>query len=318
MDVQTRHLRYFVAVAEELNFTRAAQRLHIAQQALSAQVKQLEQELGVTLLERNTRAVSLTPAGMVYLEDARAILAHLERAGQRAAAMERGSRDRLVLGFTEGAALTLTEPILTAYRARHPVVTVELRQFNYDEPAAGLADCTVDVAFVRLPIATPGLRVRTLFAEPVVVAVPAGHRLAGRPSVRVEDLLDEPILGSATTDPVWNAFWELEAHRNGVPAPVVSRSSTLLEEFMKVASGVGVVVTAAAARWVPHPGVVLVPIADAPPCELAVARPGDVSTPLAESFMEVAVTVSECNRELVALLEMPDYADPSVPGPLGF
>ncbi len=316
MDVQTRHLRYFVAVAEELNFTRAAQRVHIAQQALSAQIKQLERQLGVTLLERNTRAVSLTPAGAGYLEDARAILAHLERAGQRAAAVERGARDRLVLGFTEGAALTLTEPILTAYRTRHPAVTVELRQFNYDEPAAGLADYTVDVAFLRLPIATTGLRVRTLFAEPLVVAVPAGHGLAGRSSVQVEDLLAEPILGSATTDPVWNAFWELRAHRNGAPAPVVSRSSTVLEEFMKVASGIGVVITTAAARWVPHPGVVLVPIADAPRSELAVAAPTDVSTPLAESFMEVATKVRGRSPHLIALLEKPDYTDASVPGPL--
>lgn len=318
MDVQMRHLRYFVVVAEELNFTRAAQRIHIAQQALSAQVKQLERELGVTLLERSTRAVSLTPAGVEYLEDARAILAHVERAGRRAAAVERRSRDRLVLGFTEGAALTLTEPIMTAFRTRHPAVTVDLRQFNYDEPAAGLADRTVDVAFVRLPIATLELQVRTLFAEPLVLAVPDGHRLADHPSVRVEDLLDEPLLGSATTDPVWNAFWELDTHRDGVPAQVVSRSSTLLEEFMKVASGVGVVITTAAARWVPHPGVVLVPIADAPRSALAVARPADVSTPLAESFMEVAAMVRERNPRVIALLETPDYADSTVPGPLVF
>nr|WP_223263751.1 LysR family substrate-binding domain-containing protein [Rhodococcus sp. MTM3W5.2] len=227
--------------------------------------------------------------------------------------MQRSERARLVLGFLEGAALILTEPILSAFRTRHPGVTVEMRQFNYDDPSAGLADRSVDVAFVRRPISTDGIDFVRLFDEPLMAGLRPDHPLASHSSVRADELLAEPMLGAACTDPVWNAFWELDAHRDGIPAPVVSRSTTLLEEYQKVAGGVGIVVTVAAARWVPYPGVTLVPIADAARNEVAVARHRDNDSALVCSFIDIARRVRDTRPDLVAKLSEPDFVDRTMP-----
>ncbi|MFC9787326.1 LysR family transcriptional regulator [Rhodococcus sp. NPDC127528] len=315
-ELEARHLRYFAAVAEELSFTRAAGRLHMAQQSLSAQIKQLEQILGVPLLVRTTRSVRLTAAGEDFLQDARSILSAMSAAAEHARSTHRRACDRLVLGFMEGAALTLTEPILSAFRARHPHVTVEMRQFNYDDPSAGLAQEAVDVAILRRPIGTPGICFERLFAEPVVAALPQGNRLAGRESVQVGELLAEPILGSACADRTWNAFWELDAHRDGEPANVVSRSTTVLEELQKVSAGVGFVVTGAAARWLDYPGVRLVPITDAAPSEVAVGWRRDRESALVRGFVEVARDVREEHGAVVARLCAPDLAERTISAPL--
>ncbi|MFC7449313.1 LysR family transcriptional regulator [Rhodococcus daqingensis] len=315
-ELEARHLRYFAAVAEELNFTRAADRLHMAQQSLSAQIKQLEQILGVPLLVRTTRSVRLTAAGEDFLRDTRVILSAMDAAAERARSTHRRACDRLVLGFMEGAALTLTDPILSAFGARYPHVTVEMRQFNYDDPSAGLAQEAVDVAILRRPIATPGLRYESLFVEPVVAAFSQGHRLAERESVWVDELLAEPILGSSCADRTWNAFWELDAHRDGEPARVVSRSTTVLEELQKVSAGLGFVVTGAAARWLDYPGVRLVPITDAAPSEAAVAWRRDRESALVRGFVEVARDVREENGESIARLCAPDLAERAYPAPI--
>lgn len=313
MEVHTRQLQYFIAVAEELNFTRAAQRLHVSQQALSTQIKQLEHTLDVVLFSRTTRNVELTAAGSVFLQDVRDALTSLNAAIERARSVYRGEQDHLILGSLEGAALTLTEPILSAFRDSHPGVTVEMRQFSYSDPTVGLTNGSVDVAFARRPFVDTGVRFEPLFAEPLMVMMPSNHRLAGREEVMAHELLDEPLLGAATSDPVWNAFWELDAYRDGRAAPVVSRSASLLEELHKVATGVGVVLTAACARWIPFPGVRLVPVADAEPNEVAVGWRSDHETALVRSFIEIARKVRDANPDLVSQLQKPDFADCTVP-----
>ncbi|MFE3259823.1 LysR family transcriptional regulator [Nocardia sp. NPDC059091] len=313
MEVHTRQLQYFIAVAEELSFTRAAQRLHVSQQGLSTQIKQLEHAMDVVLFSRTTRNVELTAAGAVFLQDVRGALTGLDVAIERARSVHRGEQDRLVLGALEGAALTLTEPILSTFRQRHPGITVEMRHFTYEDPSAGLATGSVDVAFARRPFVDAGVHFETLFAEPLMVMVPAGHRLAARTEVFAHELLGEPLLGAATTDPVWNAFWELDSYRDGSPAQVVSRSNTLLEELHKVATGIGVALTVACARWIPFPGVRLLPIADAPPNEVAVGWRGAHESALVRSFVEVARGIRDTHPDLVALLQEPDFADCTVP-----
>ncbi|MGW4353913.1 LysR substrate-binding domain-containing protein [Nocardia sp. NPDC004582] len=313
MEVHTRQLQYFIAVAEELNFTRAAQRLHVSQQGLSTQIKQLEQSMDVVLFSRTTRNVELTAAGAVFLQDVRSALTGLDVAIERARSVHRGEQDRLVLGALEGAALTLTEPILSTFRQRHPGITVELRQFTYEDPSAGLASGSVDVAFARRPFVDGGVRFETLFAEPLMVMLPTGHRLASRTEVFTHELLDEPMLGATTTDPAWNSFWELDAFRGGAPAPVISRSNSLLEELHKVATGVGIVLTVACARWIPFPGVRLLPIVDAPPNEVAVGWRVAQESALVRSFVEVARTIRDTHPDLVTRLQDPDFADCTVP-----
>ncbi|MEV0033411.1 LysR substrate-binding domain-containing protein [Nocardia sp. NPDC050793] len=313
MEVHTRQLQYFIAVAEELSFTRAAQRLHVSQQGLSTQIKQLEHTMNVVLFSRTTRLVELTAAGTVFLQDLRGALTSLDAAVDRARSVHRGEQDRLVLGALEGAALTLTEPILDAFRKRHPGISVELRHFTYEDPSAGLTTGSVDVAFTRRPFLDDGVRFELLFAEPLIVLLPAGHRLANRTAVQARELLDEPILGAKTTDPVWNAFWELADHRDGRPAPVVSRSNSLLEELHKVATGVGVVLSVACARWIPFPGVRMVPVVDLPPNEVAVGWRVAQESALVRSFVGVARTTRDAHPELIAQLQKPDFADCTVP-----
>ncbi|MFE5286818.1 LysR family transcriptional regulator [Nocardia sp. NPDC056611] len=305
MEVHTRQLQYFIAVAEELSFTRAAQRLHVSQQGLSTQIKQLEHEMDVALFTRTTRQVQLTAAGAAFLRHVRDSLASLSFGAEEARAVHRGEHDRLVLGCLEGAALTLTEPILAAFRERHPDVTVELSHFTYDTPSAGLANGLVDVAIVRRPFVDAGLQFEPLFSQPLVALLPAHHRLADRAEVSAAELLDDPILASGPADPVWNAFWRLESHRDGHAAPTVLPVKTLLEELHQVATGAGIAMTVPCAGWIRFPGVRVIPVSDAPRNEVAVCWRITHQTPLVRSFIDVARRVRAANPDLIARLETP-------------
>ncbi|WP_433567375.1 LysR substrate-binding domain-containing protein [Nocardia sp. CA-151230] len=304
-EVRCRQLQYFIAVAEELSFTRAAKRLHLSQQGLSTQIKQLEREMDVTLFSRTTRQVELTAAGTAFLRHVRDALTSLNSGLDEARAIHRGEHDRLVLGCLEGAALTLTEPILAAFRERHPEVSLELSHFTYETPSAGLASGQVDVAIVRRPFRDTGLRFQHLFRQPLMVMLPTSHRLADRDEVAVEELLDEPILSSAATDPIWNAFWQLDSHRGGRPAPVACRTKTLLEELQQVATGAAIAMTVPCAAWIKFPGVRLVPVTDAVPNEVAVSWRAGNENALVRSFVDVARHVREANPGLLARLESP-------------
>lgn len=314
MDINTRQLRYFVAVAEELNFTRAASRLHLAQQSLSAQIRQLEQAVGVTLFRRTTRSVELTSAGVTFLDDARSILAALDRSVRDTRQIQADESRVLTIGTGEGGALTLTEAILAEFRARHPGVRIDLKVYSYADPSAGLADGSVDLAYLRLPI-TGGdwLRSETLFVEPRVVMLPTSHRLAGRSVLGVDELVDEPIIGHVCTDQAWIDFWSLAEYRNGTPADFVGAAASVLEESQCVGAGLGCVVTVASARWMPSVGVTLVPLADARGSELAVGWRADHETDLIRSFAAVARAVRDANPKAVNALVHPDMNDRVLP-----
>jgi DNA-binding transcriptional LysR family regulator len=204
--VELRQLHYFVAVAEELHFTRAARRLHIAQQPLSAAISRLEQQLGVKLLARTTRRVELTEAGTALLDPARAALQAVEEALAAAQAAGRGESGELVIGLSSGAWYGL-EPLFDAVRARQRGLRLHVRQQStrplLDDVRAG----RLDVA-VGLCVQDPGeLAAQRLKDEPVLLAVSAGHRLAGRPCVEVMELrretfaLDDASEAPTTTPP---------------------------------------------------------------------------------------------------------------------
>jgi len=202
--VELRHLRYFVAVAEELHFTRAAQRLHIAQQPLSAAISRLEQQLGVKLLARTTRRVELTEAGTALLDPARAALQAVEEALAAARAVGHGEVGELVIGLSSGAWYGL-EPLFEAVRERTQL-RLHVRQQStrplLDDVRAGHVD-----AGVGLCVQDPGgLGTQRLKDEPVFLAVPAGHRLAGRERVDVAELRDETFaLAYPSEGPDYNA-----------------------------------------------------------------------------------------------------------------
>jgi DNA-binding transcriptional LysR family regulator len=157
-DLHTRKLRYFIAVAEDLHFSRAAARLFVAQQALSRQIRELEDELGTPLFLRSSRKVELTAAGTVFLTGARAVVDALDDAVAMTIRTARSVTGTLRVGFCPGAALELTEPILSAFRDRYPDVAVELHEVPLSDPSAGVAGGASDVGIVRAPLTRTGSR----------------------------------------------------------------------------------------------------------------------------------------------------------------
>jgi DNA-binding transcriptional LysR family regulator len=192
--MELRHLRTFVAVAEELHFHRAAQRLFIAQPSVSQQIKTLETELGVQLFERNRRGVVLTVAGSLLLSEARELLARAEHAEAVVRAAGAGQRGRLRLSLTRSLTGGIAGAIVSAYRERYPDVELDLAVGNTMMHVQQLHAGDIDVGFVRPPLEDPRLEELPLGREPMVCVLPKGHRLTRRSTVRREDLRDEPLV----------------------------------------------------------------------------------------------------------------------------
>lgn len=191
-----RHLRYFVVTAEELHFTRAAQRIGIAQPPLTYQIKMLERELGVRLFDRQPGNVRLTEAGSVLLEDAREILDRVGKAAMRCKQSAQGLVGRIGVGFTESASFcTEVTTALHRYRDRYPRVEMTLEENRSVQLMQSLRQGRIDIAFVRLPIGMDdAVHFRLISTEPMVAALPRKHRLARRKALGLEELKDEPFL----------------------------------------------------------------------------------------------------------------------------
>jgi len=192
--VELRQLSSFVAVAEELHFRRAAERLHLAQPSVSQHIRGLEAELGVELFERNRRGAALTAAGDALLPEARDLLAHAEGAAAIARSTGIGERGRLRLSLTRSLTGGIAGAIVAAYRKRYPEVELELSVGNTMLHIEQLLEGDIDVGFVRPPLEQPGLEELVLGREPMVCVLPKGHPLAKRGRVRPADLHDEPLV----------------------------------------------------------------------------------------------------------------------------
>jgi DNA-binding transcriptional LysR family regulator len=193
--MELRHLRYFVAVAEELHFRKAAEKLHIVQPALSKQVSSLERELGILLLERDRRHVRLTEAGRVFLKEAIEVLAQADGAMIRARAVSRGEAGRLSIGFIQPALADLLPRSLRVYRAHYPEVMLSVSEATNRTAIERITSRSMHFSFSRLPIAPRAeLVTEALFEEPVSLVVPEDHHLAARDSVRMEEIDGEDLL----------------------------------------------------------------------------------------------------------------------------
>lgn len=193
--MELRHLRYFRAVAEERHFGRAAVRLHMAQPPLSQQIRQLESELGVTLLRRSTRKVELTPAGETYLARVRQILAAVDAAGEEANRVAAGLEGRLVIGCVGSATYSLLPALARALREELPGIDFTFRgEMLVPDLADALRAGDIDLALLRPPLDDTGLSVRHLRRERLLVALPDGHRLAARERIRLVDLREEEFI----------------------------------------------------------------------------------------------------------------------------
>jgi DNA-binding transcriptional LysR family regulator len=294
-----RHLRCFVVLADELHFARAAERLHVSQPALSQTIKQLEAATGLRVLERTTRRVALTPEGQAVRDDALEVLRAFDRLVEHAHDAATGRRGTLRVGYTIGAALDLVPRLLRHHAALYPEVRVELTEFDFSTPAAGLDDGRSDVAIVRPPLGLPGVTTRTLLTEPRFACMSDAHRLAGREQVSVADVLPEPIIAAPGSGP-WRDYWLCCEHRDGSPPPVVGEAPTFESELQAVATGRGIsIVPEAAARYYARPGLRFPRIADLPPCEVAVALGPDAS-PAARAFATVAVELAAAGAPATA------------------
>jgi DNA-binding transcriptional LysR family regulator len=272
MQLAVRHLRAFVVLAEELHFGQAAARLHLTSPALSQTLRQLEVAVGTSLVRRTTRSVELTPAGQAALERARAALTAFDGAVAHMQRAARGEVGDLVVGYVIGAGLELMPAVIRAFERSTPDARLELREYDFTNPAAGLDCGEVDIAFVRPPLDLEGLEYLELLEEPRVACVPTGHRLAKRRQVRVRDLLDEPIVAAPSTDQVWRDYWILAAERGGRPPNVVHEAATFEAELQAVGAGRGISITGlTAARYYARPGVSFLVVSDLPACHIALA-----------------------------------------------
>lgn len=208
-DVHVRELRYFVTVAEELHFTRAAERLYVSQPALSKQVRALERQLGAELFRRDPQGVALTEAGTALLPHARRVLADWAGGAAAVEAARAVRRATLVVGMsTSPGRGGLLPAIRSRFTAAHPEAVVRLRQMGWEDSTAGLADGTADVAYVWLPLPDAGRYAWTVVAEePRLVALPDTHPLASRPEVDFADLVAEPFLALPPEAGVLRDFW---------------------------------------------------------------------------------------------------------------
>jgi DNA-binding transcriptional LysR family regulator len=294
MALEIRQLRYVVAVADQRNFSRAAEQLGIAQPALSQQILKVERELGYDLFLRHPRGALPTPAGEAFVTDARAAVAAFDDAVERAGRRGRGETGRLTVGFTAVSALDLMPLIMGEFAERYPDVDLQLRESTYADPSGGLASGASDVAFVRPPFKTTGLWFEVLTEEPRMLALPVTHRLARRESVSVEEILDEPLVGAPGVDEEWENFWLLGDFRDGRPPTIVGQAETYEAELQMVASGQAVSVTcAASSRYYARPGIVFVPITDIPPSPIALAYRAGEPEPLVQNFVRLAAEVRE-------------------------
>jgi DNA-binding transcriptional LysR family regulator len=287
-----RHLRHFAAVARTLHFGRAAAELHIAQPALSQSIRGLEAELGVRLLDRNNRRVELSQAGRALLEDAEAVLAHVDRAIVRVRLIAQGRAGRLRVAYTRSTSEGISTEIVDAFRASHPGVTVETDTLYTSRNVVALVEGRLDAAFVRPPLGagTDALTLLPLGGEPFVVVTPVGHRLARRRRLRREDLREVPLVtGARERGPGF--FEAMFASIWGPATPNIVRIEADEEHMLRaVAGGVGVtVITLSRARALRRAGLVVRHFEPPEPmAPLALAWRAADPSPIVARFVETA------------------------------
>jgi DNA-binding transcriptional LysR family regulator len=285
--MELRHLRYFVAVAEELHFRRAAERLHMSQPPLSQQIRALEDELGVTLLERSQRRVTLTAAGAAFYERAREILAAVEDASRLVKRVNRGEVGRLAVGFVGSAMYSLVPEVLGAFASRYADVDLHLRELTTSAQLRQLESGQIDVGFIRPASERPGLAFETVEREPVVVALPVSHPLAQEPSLDLARLAGETLvlLGRDESPGVRGSL----AGATDLVRGDVQEVREMQTVIALVRAGVGISLVPESLRALAREGVVYRELPPGgPTVELAMAWRSEDRSPVLAAFKEVA------------------------------
>jgi len=291
MDI--RSLGCFVAVAEDLHFRRAAERLHITQPALSQRIRTLEHEVGAALLERDRRHVQLTAAGAAFLEPARTAVANAAQAKAQALRAVRGEVGRLRLGFTVIAFYSALPEAVRLYRSRFPDVAVELAEMNSPTLERSLAAGEIDLGILHPPIETPGLSVRALRSERLMLALPEHHVLAAQQTISVRDLDRQPFLmapreiGPSIHDRTVALF-----RNEGISPHIVQYVTPMTTLVGLAAAGTGVGFVTEGMANAGRPGVAFRPVSPAAPSlPVAAAWAGSLPSVTAERFFEVVASL---------------------------
>ncbi len=270
VDLDLRLVRYFTVVADHRHFGRAAADLRVAQPSLSRQIRHLEQQLGARLLDRTPQGTRLTEAGEVFLPLAKALLRSAAQAAARARAAAEPSR--ITIGFATGLIVT---PAVRELRHRYLDADVQVVHLDWNEARGALLDHRVDAAVTRLPFPTGQLHVTVLYDEPRALLVPLDHRLAGKESVTIDDIADEPV--PRLPDPDWNAFWRIDPRPDGSPAPDGPLVVALEDKLELIAAGEAVAIVSAGLRADSlRPDLTTVPLHGVEPSHVVLAtRAGD-------------------------------------------
>jgi DNA-binding transcriptional LysR family regulator len=292
MDLDLRKLRYFLAIAEDLSYTRAAQRLHVTQPVLSRQIRALETQLGVQLFVRDSTGTSLTPAGQLLLAEGSTLASSAEALVTRLARLGAGT-DSFTVGFMPG--LTVTAPV-RALAASHPEVEVLVLRTTWLDQVDVLLDGRVDVGYVRMPIDTVGLHTEYLFSEPRLAAVPLAHRLADRDGVRLAELAGENMLQHPSGIPEWQGI--LADRTEDAPDLASMDFHSVEEKLEAVAAGRGIsVLPESTARYYNRPDIAYLPITDIPDNEIRLAWAANRRSPLIDEFAELAHTTTVSDND---------------------
>lgn len=281
-NLELRHLRYFLAIADEMNFGQAAEKLNIAQPGLSQQIQMLEQILDVTLFDRSRRRLRMTLAGEMFETEAREIMAHVERATQVAQRAARGEVGRLAIGYVGSAAYTgMLTNLVGEFRGNHPLVDLEISEVEMLRQLEAIAQGRLDIGFIRPPVPLPqGIASVPVLAEELLIALPSSHRQAGQQKVSLRELSEETFI--TPQHPPQVSF-----HAHTVNACAAAgfqpRLGSQGRDFMTIASmvsvGLGIALVPQSVHCIQLPNVVYRPVSETlPKAELSVAfRRGDAS-----------------------------------------
>ena len=260
-EIELRHLRYFIAVAEELHFGRAAERLHLAQPPLSQQIRKLEGILGYPLFDRTSRSVSLTAAGATFLERAQRTVRNVQRDIDEARSIGRGEVGSIHIGFVGSAVLTTLPAIFRAYREAYPLVRLHLHESFTSKVIEGLQNGTLDAGLLRDGDPTEGLVSSTIYSEPFVAVLPASHPRAGQKSISPGALRHDPFVHyprSAGNRAFEKPLALCEEH--GFRPQIMQEASHWLTILRLIGAGFGVSIAPACVRQISSPGVVCLPL----------------------------------------------------------
>lgn len=296
--MELRHLRYFIAVAEELHFGRAATRLHIAQPPLSQQIRRLENELQALLLRRTSRRVELTSAGRMFLQEAKMIVAHAERAARVARRASQGEIGQLIVGCVPWADFTNAPRMIRAFGKRHPDVEVDLHSLSSPEQISALEEGRIDIGILRPPVDRPGLMTESLLSERLVLVFPQGHRFTPYERVPWRQIVGEAyVLLSRQRAPGFDGIVARACAAAGVTLNVRYEVDYPQAVLALVAAGLGVSLAPATVGTLKSSGIAYRGLHPAgPPLQTVVASRRERGSPLVQHFVRVARDVLRSRR----------------------